>query len=70
MDITNEKFGFDVRLVKGTFYNAILYGKKDRKGNYAVSEYEFFNAFMKVMTGKAEIETGRNQLNKIKKIKN
>ena len=66
----NDCLGFNVRLVKGTFYKAILYGKKDRSGRYEVPEYEFFNAFMKVMTGKENIDTDKNQQNKIKTLKN
>src|SRR5574344_1437166 len=66
----NDCLGFNVRLVKGTFYKAILYGKKYRSGRYAVPEYEFFNAFMKVVTGKENIDTDHNQRNKIKILKN
>ena len=61
---------FKVRLTKGTFYNAILHCKKDNEGRYKIPEYEFFNQFFSIMTGKETNDSGSNHRTKIKYLKN
>lgn len=61
---------FKVRLTKGTFYNAILHCKKDNEGRYKIPEYEFFNQFFSIMTGKETNDSDSNHRTKIKYLKN